>query len=1182
MRVRRSRGPWRQRRHASRRGRAIAARRGSSDGRYDTSQPACRHEPARASTCGLRVAFPKRPTKGAWGRERGYGRSQNWQATIGRCSNSLASAERLPTLFLPHCGPSGRPARKLKSCRRAGHFRGQMKTKLTRSPEASAAKNTAIVLSALAALVISVPQCAATGPEPIGSGSRALVVEPSRKICQLTGTADRGYPHRPTGAELGGGNSTVEGTDLGFAFEQGNELRFFFGDSHEFAPDVCEPSVCGTLEFPLHAPLLPSPNAEARVIRAPSQAAWDHHIAVRGDGAESMARASIDNDPKNCIGLKFDTDGRGPVLGYELREDLLRRPIAIGGSPVATHASDRFVAAVGSALIVVVASGQAWRHAFDGLSVSTPYQLQGVAHQTGELPRAVFGHDDDLIVVSTAGTVSARRVDSVKIGQARSIGTVDLSMTRWIAATASALVRVDSNGKAYLQQFSGDALLAPEELSPDVDTSTSPPTVAHVGTDAQDRFVIGFGDDLLVADASGDVYRHKIDVGDRRIRLAQRVSGDTAARNRVALAPEVGLVQYTKHLFSFGERIYSISPKENGFRKTTLDGKVIGRREGFVSGLADEHNDVIGFATTRHIVPGCDGECAHDDTCYNPAGCQIVDPILGVRKPDQSCPAPGEAFTYGTIAAGAPVPGGKSVIAVASGANSSDFVGRSVMSTAKFLWPIPQQIDGNAVAGLPSEVQGHSALLVWGTGRSGNYGLNSSPWNSSPPYLAVATMDQARARGGAVFAHSLAGNVVRPPVGLVGAPVAAFPEDRRVFAVGDHLFVTTSDGRVFRHTLSANRLEVSAATRLLQSSCGLVGALPQDKWVFGSERAIFVVTSDGRVFAHDLTGDTVSNAYAFSGPAVGARPEDRWVFLLGSRFVVVTNSGTAFAHDIDSMAKTVGPGYALTQVPEALVGARPGDKLVAATGSRLLVVRDSGDVWWHDVSPSSVGPAYAMGMNVGAAVGARDEDKFIVPSSSPLCALISQGPNCNDNLLVITRPKWKYYAGENLLGGPTWSTEESAAVALAPFGNSSLDTLGYFSVRYYDELAKWIMMWTSSGGGERIPRGVYVSTASTPWGPWSAPQRTLDEATAYCNFMYHAGAELDPSVCPDGSNPSEEGRRGRDGIPQQRSWGGAYAPYLLPSRYATRQGNTLSFYYTLSVWNPYQVMLMRAELSDTF
>jgi hypothetical protein len=118
------------------------------------------------------------------------------------------------------------------------------------------------------------------------------------------------------------------------------------------------------------------------------------------------------------------------------------------------------------------------------------------------------------------------------------------------------------------------------------------------------------------------------------------------------------------------------------------------------------------------------------------------------------------------------------------------------------------------------------------------------------------------------------------------------------------------------------------------------------------------------------------------------------------------------------------------------------------------------------------------------------------------------------------------------------------------------------------------------------PRGVILRTAALPWGPWSAPQLVFNPAdgNGYCVFMHNQDADYDSRCNGKGTNPLEESVR-EIGVTSQgqpfnkRAWAGEYAPLLLPSRYVKTDANGgTTFYFEMSTWNPYQVVLLRTHL----
>jgi hypothetical protein len=46
---------------------------------------------------------------------------------------------------------------------------------------------------------------------------------------------------------------------------------------------------------------------------------------------------------------------------------------------------------------------------------------------------------------------------------------------------------------------------------------------------------------------------------------------------------------------------------------------------------------------------------------------------------------------------------------------------------------------------------------------------------------------------------------------------------------------------------------------------------------------------------------------------------------------------------------------------------------------------------------------------------------------------------------------------------------------------------------------------------------------------------------------------------------------------REDEWGGEYGPYIM-SRFTTESDGQCRIYYTMSTWNPYQVVVMRSDL----
>lgn len=1013
------------------------------------------------------------------------------------------------------------------------------------------------------------------------TGSAIEYIPPgeARKVCQLTGSVDRTAPSNPTAAARGS-TSTVTGTDIGYGFEQGNHIRFLFGDSHEFSPDFCEPAWCGTQLNPKNVPMQPT-SAELRVRRAPSEAAYAEFKLIAGDGAESSATAEFDADVANCPAIHFQSRPRGVVLRYGLGDEPLAQllpPTRLLTPPVATNPQDRFVAILPQGLAVITSIGGLWIHP------RSPYGFAAATQISAALPnvehvRQVAPFGPFLVFIMDDGAIQALNVGGVATPVAAA-GAVDVS-ARWITSNADTIFSIDWGGRVraysvHLPTGGQPTLVVGQERLLEPYGEVEIP----VGARPEDRFVVGYHNQILVTSSSGVVFSHEIVDSGAGIAKARTVSGaddSTVAEPTVTigadLEPDDGresTLSRVKYVVADGSSIYSISPQAGAFAMTTLDGRPVGRKEGAESAIS-MGEDTFAFFTMRNPTTGCtlaEG-CAHDEVCERPEGCWVPSPLLGCSvcsAGPQSC---------GFVPNGKPLPGGQTVVAMSTGADGVDYVSKSILSTRKFLWAMPERRHAEDVPGLPV-LPSHEAILVWGAGREGNYGGEAEAWGHSAPYLAVTTPEQLRVQAGAVYRHPSSAGGLSMPLAIGGHLAAGRPEDKHVFATGTRILVVTDTGEVFSHPYMAGG-NIGSPIRLAQFSCGLVGGRPEDRWVLYDREHLVVVTQSGQVFGHALSATSVENAFQYTSSmpvGVGAKQ----VIVVGGRLLAVYSDGTVVAYSIDHVTRRVGPQVSLTQSPfeSTKVATRAEDRRVIGSGNRIYVIRDDGQVWFHAVSGSAVGIAQQLAS--AAPVGAREEDSNVLIAPSAITSCFT--PNCADEVLVVTRPRWWFFAGMGQSGSPMWSTTESGATPLEPFGRPDADTLGYFSARYVESLGRYVMLYNRPD-----PRGVYFTTAPSPWGPWEEPVRIFNPANGYCDFMHDVRAGLGVGVCPSsGTNESEEGRRG---APEAqcgpsgmlcRAWGGEYAPFLLPGRYSVRQGATVPIYFQLSTWNPYQVILMRTDV----
>ena len=135
---------------------------------------------------------------------------------------------------------------------------------------------------------------------------------------------------------------------------------------------------------------------------------------------------------------------------------------------------------------------------------------------------------------------------------------------------------------------------------------------------------------------------------------------------------------------------------------------------------------------------------------------------------------------------------------------------------------------------------------------------------------------------------------------------------------------------------------------------------------------------------------------------------------------------------------------------------------------------------------------------------------------------------------------------------PIWTSDESMAKPLFPTGCAA-----EISVRWNYYLEKWIMLYNCELCNTR---GVIVRLADTPWGPWSAPKIIFDPEDGYGKFIHEPGKD-------NLNDPTRDGHEDK---------GHEYGPYQMAPYSTGIKGRYTKIYFTMSTWNPYQVMQMSA------
>lgn len=245
------------------------------------------------------------------------------------------------------------------------------------------------------------------------------------------------------------------------------------------------------------------------------------------------------------------------------------------------------------------------------------------------------------------------------------------------------------------------------------------------------------------------------------------------------------------------------------------------------------------------------------------------------------------------------------------------------------------------------------------------------------------------------------------------------------------------------------------------------------------------------------------------------------------------------------------------------------------TDERSVLARsvdDYGTTWTYLYDLSNVGPSHDMTnthfINVSMSI-ANSTTWPGLPYSGDNVLLFGTGLYRKSNVYLAALPAGGIETKSNLrffsgLSGttPTWSTSEAAAAPL-----TSGVTAGEFSCQYIPQLSKWVMLYTTDTTAADWPGGVTMRSADKPWGNYANNTTTIlfpwwdDGYGRYIHVAWDwtGGPRMD---CID---------------PGSNRWGGIYGPYLIP-RWTTGDANSCQLFYTLSTWNPYDVIIVRSEV----
>ena len=212
-------------------------------------------------------------------------------------------------------------------------------------------------------------------------------------------------------------------------------------------------------------------------------------------------------------------------------------------------------------------------------------------------------------------------------------------------------------------------------------------------------------------------------------------------------------------------------------------------------------------------------------------------------------------------------------------------------------------------------------------------------------------------------------------------------------------------------------------------------------------------------------------------------------------------------------------------------------------------------------------PGLARSLRSGSGAVLREAVRYWVAPHTPVipanAGISTPDPSVRPANAAISQPHERLLSAHGS-DDQLWSPHESDARPLFTPG-----ALGELSVRWVPDLGRFAML-TMSGPDDSIGAAVVLRTAERPWGPWSPRLRLFDWIEGGMSFADERRRFI--KAHRDGSDPVGDAIFAG----QATATGAAYAPYLFDARV---QAGRLVLRYTLSTWNPYQVVLMRHHLA---
>ena len=171
----------------------------------------------------------------------------------------------------------------------------------------------------------------------------------------------------------------------------------------------------------------------------------------------------------------------------------------------------------------------------------------------------------------------------------------------------------------------------------------------------------------------------------------------------------------------------------------------------------------------------------------------------------------------------------------------------------------------------------------------------------------------------------------------------------------------------------------------------------------------------------------------------------------------------------------------------------------------------------------------------------------------------------------------EYFAAIGPDGKPRFSKSEKEAAPLfqdrMEGSSKPHNCIANLSVAWNGFVQRWVMLYSCANTSHGSTPGIWMRLAEQPWGPWSEPQTIFNAKrdNGLCHFIHRAVGADNPMPCDDLSVPERKGQEG------------AHTSPSIISRFTTgdEAHGTSTFYYTMSTFNPYTVVIMKASIQTT-